>query len=102
MFEVHFVIVCVHIWRNMLLCKDGSGSGLDPKPAGFRPSGGGCGCSFCPVGLRVRVPETGRGGYGFEVSPAGTHRGPESVREESGLKKPIKWWPIYMLTYIYK
>lgn len=48
--------------------KDGSGAGLDPKPTGFRLGGGGGegGSRFCPVGLRIRGPDSGRVGVGFD------------------------------------
>jgi hypothetical protein len=59
--------------------RDGSGSGFDPKPAGFGPDGGGVGCRFGPAGSRVRGPETGRVGCGFQLSPTGTRWGPEYV-----------------------
>jgi len=69
--------------------KEGSGAGMDPKPAGFRPigAGGGGGSIFRPAGLRVREPEIGRDGVGFEISPAGAHQGPKT-RKHSPLLSP--------------
>jgi hypothetical protein len=57
--------------------KDGSRAGLNPKPSGFKPDGGGGGSNFSLAGLRVWGPDTVRGGGGSAISPAGDPRAPE-------------------------
>lgn len=69
----------------------GNRSGLDWKPVGFRPDGGGGGCRFRPTGLWVWGPETGQVGCGSVVSPVRARKGPKIY--ESNNKSPSKLGP---------
>jgi hypothetical protein len=70
-------VIRLYTLLNSMSNKDGSRAGLNPKPTGFKPDGGGGGSNFSPAGLRVRGPDTVRGGGGSAISPAGDPRAPE-------------------------
>jgi hypothetical protein len=49
--------------------KDGNRVGLDPRPAGFRPNGGGGGSGFPPAGLGSGTPIGSGTRVGFVIPP---------------------------------
>jgi hypothetical protein len=71
---VNVVLECT----TVLAAKDGSRAGLEPKPAGFRPDGGGRGSIFPPRVCGFGYPTLCGGGGGSKIPPRVT-RGPRSI-----------------------
>jgi hypothetical protein len=78
--EVEFEVALKSLQDDQvtIASKDGSRAGLDPKPTGFRPDGGGRGSIFLSRVCGFGYPTLCGGGGGSKIPPRVT-RGPRSI-----------------------